>query len=308
MFHIAHLLAKKRTVLMVDCDAQCNLTAYSLTDNAIEEAWTENGNSIYRAIELVYRGIGDIKHTQPTKITNNLFLVPGDVNLSNYEDLLGDTWNSAKGGAEPALRAQSAIHRYISEAARLTKAEIVFIDLGPNLGALNRAVLGSSDYFIVPVSPDLFSIQGTENLGKKLVIWRKEWDQCRTSWKGKNLPLPTGAPVFLGYVVQQHNIRKRSQRGMTQGWEIFGKRLEPAIKKNIVDLLEPLEQTKAYKTGNFSLGKIPNLHSLIPYSLKAKKPVFACGSSDGLRGEHITKAKNTVKFFKDIALTIESVL
>jgi chromosome partitioning protein len=49
------------------------------------------------------------------------------------------------------LRAQSAIHRYIEFAADKTKADLVLIDLGPNLGALNRAVLASSDYFITPV-------------------------------------------------------------------------------------------------------------------------------------------------------------
>jgi chromosome partitioning protein len=58
------------------------------------------------------------------------------------------------------------------------EADIVLVDLGPNLGALNRAVLATSDFFITPVAPDLFSIQGTENLGNKLVSWRKEWDHA----------------------------------------------------------------------------------------------------------------------------------
>jgi len=40
LFHIAHVLADRNVrVLMVDCDSQCNLTAYSLHDNDIEAAW-----------------------------------------------------------------------------------------------------------------------------------------------------------------------------------------------------------------------------------------------------------------------------
>ncbi len=37
MFHIAHLLEQSnKTVLMVDCDSQCNLTAYALPESNIE--------------------------------------------------------------------------------------------------------------------------------------------------------------------------------------------------------------------------------------------------------------------------------
>jgi len=169
-----------RTVLMVDCDSQCNLTAYCMGDAAIRKAWSPRGNSIYRAIEEVYRGIGDIRKRSPI-LVDGLHLVPGDIRLSNFEDSLGDTWNSAKGGSEPALRVQSAIHRYIQLASEKVDADVVFVDLGPNLGALNRAVLSSSDYFIVPVSPDLF-FMGTENLGGKLVAWRQGWDQCNEAW------------------------------------------------------------------------------------------------------------------------------
>ncbi|MEH1861521.1 MAG: ParA family protein [Nostoc sp.] len=37
MFYIAHLLEQSnKTVLMVDCDSQCNLTAYALPESNIE--------------------------------------------------------------------------------------------------------------------------------------------------------------------------------------------------------------------------------------------------------------------------------
>ena len=98
LFHIAHRLADEgRFVLMVDCDSQCNLTAYALTDAAIERAWAEDGNSIYRMIEPVARTIGDIRNRAPSKLADRLFLLPGDLLLSDFEDRLGDTWNSAKG-------------------------------------------------------------------------------------------------------------------------------------------------------------------------------------------------------------------
>ncbi len=166
-----------------------------------------------------------------------------------------------------------------------------------------------SDYFIIPLSPDLFSIKGTENLGSKLVLWQKEWTQCNEAWKYDELPTPNGKPKFIGYVIQQHNLRSIKE-GMTKGWKIFGERLEKSIQNNIVELLRKQNQLVEREDENYLLGKIPNLHktcleirffalirpdrflkpvrsrvfefisgqvySLIPYSLEAKKPVFDC--------------------------------
>jgi chromosome partitioning protein len=292
---------------MVDCDSQCNLTAYAMPERAIEKAWEDSGNSLYRAIEQVARGIGDIRNRAPSKLERKLYLMPGDLLLSDFEDLLGDTWNGAKGGSEPALRAQSAIYRSILQSAEKVDAEAVLVDLGPNLGSLNRAVLGGSDYVIVPVAPDLFSIRGTENLGSKLEKWRKEWDQCNEAWSDKSLQIPKGQPVFLGYIVQQHNLRDNTS-GMTQGWRIFGDRLRSAIENNIVGRLRPLGQIYENNSADFNLGKIPNLHSLVPYSMEARKPVFRCTGSDGLRGAHIQKARDSEKLFQPIAKIIEAIL
>lgn len=311
MLHVSHLLAEAgKTVLMADLDAQCNLSAYCLTDAKLERAWDPaRGNSIWRAVEDVYRGIGDIKKRQPTRIRENvpLFLIPGDVLLSGYEDLLGDTWSAAKGGAEPALRVQSALYRFILWSAAKVNADVVMLDLGPNLGALNRSVLGASDYFIVPVSPDLFSIRGTENLGSKLVSWNKEWRQAHDAWAGEGIELPPGKPAFLGYVMQQHNVRQTAT-GMTQGWSIFGSRIEEAVKANIVDKLLPTGQVLQWSDGSWDLGKIPNLHSLIPYSQEARKPVFDCGSADGLKGAHLSRAKKSRALFQPMVETLLEVV
>ena len=187
---------------------------------------------------------------------------------------------------------------------------MVLIDLGPNLGALNRTVLGGCDYFITPLLPDLFSIKGTQNLGNKFVCWHDEWENNLRKWKkqGSGIlleDLPNGTPKFLGYVTQQHNIRD-TKSGMTKGWSIFGNQVDDAVRKNIVQQLSPFGQSVIKQ--NYMLGKIPNLHSLVPYSLNAHKPVYKCGSSDGLKGEHISKAKNSRKLYCDIINVITELM
>lgn len=304
LYHIANLLADKgKKVLMVDCDSQCNLSSYSLEDEKIEKSWSKDGNSIYKVIEPIVTGTGDFRKRKPVQINENLYIVPGDTSLSIFEDRLGETWGSAS-TQEISLRTQIAIYRYVMFAARKLDIDIILYDLGPNLGALNRAVLGGCDYFMTPLSPDLFSIKGSENLGNKFTVWREEWDNNLKKWNGTTLELPTGHPCFLGYVTQQHNLRTNKD-GMTLGWKIFGSRVDEAVNKNIVKKLKAKGQVQERE--RYNLAAIPNLHSLIPYSLSAKKPVYKCTAADGLKGAHINKAKKSASYYDQVLDVIFSV-
>ena len=298
LYHLANLIADNgKKVLMVDCDSQCNLTNYSLTEEVIERSWSEEGNSIYQVIKPIHKGIGDFIKRDPTRINNNLYIVPGDIDLSIFEDRLGETWSSAR-NQESSLRVQIAIYRYIKYAGISISADYVFVDMGPNLGALNRAVIGCCDYFITPVSPDLFSIKGSQNLGDKFIVWSDEWRDIIEKWNKESFEeLPVAKPKFLGYVVQQHNLRN-TQTGMTKAWSIFGARLNQAINNNIVNKLSVIGQTVCMP--DYNLGQIPNLHSLIPYSQEARKPVYKCTAQDGLKGAHITTARESSNYYRRI--------
>lgn len=96
-YHIAHAIAGLgHGVLLADCDPQCNLTAYCLPDNAIERSWqADRGNSVFRAIEPLHESMGDIRDRKPSNFNAdypNLWLIPGDPALSDFEDTLGDAW------------------------------------------------------------------------------------------------------------------------------------------------------------------------------------------------------------------------
>jgi len=71
----------------------------------------------------------------------------------------------------------SAFYRLLYRGANELNADLVLIDVGPNLGAINRAALISADYVVVPLGADLFSLQGLQNLGPALIYWRKEWSK-----------------------------------------------------------------------------------------------------------------------------------
>ena len=65
-FHLGYALEQiGKRVLFVDLDPQCNLTAHICSENIIEEAWGEQGNSLYKAIEPIVTGAGDVKTVTP---------------------------------------------------------------------------------------------------------------------------------------------------------------------------------------------------------------------------------------------------
>jgi len=86
-------------------------------------------------------------------------------------------------------------------------ADLILMDLGPNLGAINRAALIAADHVVIPLSPDLFSLQGLRNLGPTLRRWRAEWNERLQKRPSVDLGLPSGQMTPIGYIVQQHSVR-----------------------------------------------------------------------------------------------------
>ena len=143
-------------------------------------------------------------------LTDRLALIVGDIALSSAEDELSGQWSARLDRQPRAFRAISAIWRILQKAAFERGAEMILVDVGPNLGALNRAALVAADYVAVPLAADLYSLQGLRNLGSTLKRWREEWEERRrethrrTNTGDRHLisaPLPRQPKPALGYYV-----------------------------------------------------------------------------------------------------------
>ena len=97
--------------------------------------------------------------------------------LSSFEDQVSEVWPKCMDRDERAFRVMSAFWRIGQKAGEQHGADVVLVDLGPNLGAINRAALIASDFVVIPLGPDLFSLQGLQNLGPALRRWRDEWKE-----------------------------------------------------------------------------------------------------------------------------------
>lgn len=116
-----------------------------------------------RSVGPLFKGEGGIKDPHAEEIESGLGLVPGDLLLSGAEQELSFTWAGSLGGDIRAFRVTAAFSTVAQRAAAQTEAEMVLIDVGPNLGAINRAAMVACDHVVVPVTPDLYSLQGLQN-------------------------------------------------------------------------------------------------------------------------------------------------
>ena len=93
--------------------------------------------------------------TLTKKILDNLYLIPGDLNLS--KEISGDT--SGKVGA---------VYNYIQENNILSDFDYVLIDCPPTWSILTHSSLFASDYYIIPSKVDLYSSIGISLLEEQI--------------------------------------------------------------------------------------------------------------------------------------------
>lgn len=105
-------------------------------------------------------GEGDIAAPHVEPISERMGLLVGDLVLSLVEDELSAQWPDCLDRKPRAFRVVSRLWRMVEQAAAETEAQIVLIDVGPNLGALNRAAMLCAHHVVLPLAPDLFSLQG----------------------------------------------------------------------------------------------------------------------------------------------------
>ena len=197
-------------VVAADLDPQANLTSMFLHDDELERRWADDDGTdgtIHTALRPLLEGTGDVAKPQVARPAPGVALIAGDMLLSGAEDELGSNWPDCLDKKPRAFRVLSAIWRVLRMAAEESDADLVLLDVGPNIGALNRAALVAADHVVVPLAPDLYSLQGLRNLGPTLRRWRREWSERRERNPLRDLELPGGGMQPIGYVVLRHAVR-----------------------------------------------------------------------------------------------------
>jgi chromosome partitioning protein len=295
MFH--HLGLR---VLVADLDPQANLTAAFLDDERLETLWSDSPpRTIYGAILPLVERLGDFNSPYVEDV-DGIGLIPGDLSLSGFEDRLAQTWPAClddnRANAQDAFRVTSAFHRVVHQAAVQRSADVVLLDVGPNLGALNRAALVAADAVVVPLSADLFSLRGLRNLGPALREWREGWKSRVQRPHAAGISLPAGSMAPIGYVVLQHAAKKANEpaRAYHRWIDRFPRVFHDELLGDAVpDGPDP-----------YCLALLRHFRSLLPLSLEARKPVFDLKAADGAIGSHAATVKDAYHVFEVLAREI----
>jgi cellulose biosynthesis protein BcsQ len=285
-------------VVVLDYDPQCNISAIFLDEEQLEELWEDishKDRTVSDCIDLVRRGKGDIVAPSLSKVSHNLWLLPGHLNLSRFEQVLAEEWpKKADQNNERALDITTALDVLSNFAAKKVAADIVMLDVGPSLGALNRAALLSCDAIVVPLAPDLFSLQGLRNIGPTLREWRLDWatvmERHMHGRTQASLPVHKFEPI--GYIVQQHLARVDRP---TAGYARWAAQIPEEFHRSV--LSEEKVPTYSIETDPACIATIKHFASLVPLAQVARKPMFDLRQADGVGGGQIQAvAKCRIEF------------
>lgn len=178
VYHLAWMYAELGlSVLVADLDPQANLTSMFLDEDELEKIWDsgEPSHTVTGCLAPLMEGTGDIANPYVARITSQIGLILGDLSLSSVEDELSSQWPDCLDRKARAFRVITSLWRMLEMGATQQQADVVLIDVAPSLGALNRTALIAASHVVIPLVPDLYSIQGLKNLGPSLKVWRQEW-------------------------------------------------------------------------------------------------------------------------------------
>lgn len=260
--------ARQKKVLVIDADPQCNSTTYALDEDEFYDVYYEPKRfTIADIVPSIEDGAGYIRKYEITKSKYFGFdMIPGNPKFATSEDFLASEWKDVKSSD---LRGIKSTMLFIHFLTLCNGYDYVFFDMGPSLGAINRSILLACDYFITPMSSDVFSLLALGNIGSSISSWSK---------------------LFNKGILELDEDKKRSLDGMRQRCEIefLGYVEQQYIMKYTGGTARAV---RAYDEINYKIGSIPNFYSLVPMSQTAHKPIFELSACDGVVGAHYQKVK-----------------
>jgi cellulose biosynthesis protein BcsQ len=177
-FNLGWMLAERgKRVVMVDADPQCNLSGMVLDlieSDGLDAYYARHplGN-VKDALEPTFqsrpRPLEPVECV-PVDGRDGLYLAPGHVGLAEDEVSLGIAQQLSE-SVQALKNLPGSFHHLFEITATKYEADFVLIDLSPGLGAINQNLVATADYFLVPTSPDVFSVMALDSLARVIPRW-----------------------------------------------------------------------------------------------------------------------------------------
>lgn len=298
---------KGKRVLLIDADPQCNATIYLFPQEKIEEMYSsKTTKTIYNLVTPIKKGYKSLEYDEIPIVVSEGFgidVVLGDTKLAVAEDLFSKEWIDLNTSFSERALTSTFFLKNVFEKLQNTYDYVLF-DMGPSLGSLNRLVLLNCNYFIIPMSSDIFSLKAIENIGHSLQIWQTKINTVLESIKEDNEgeeyvvggEILKISPRFLGYVSQQYNTKTNAGvKRPVKAYDRIIQKMPEKIETFLADFC-----IKSPTMPELCIGSIPTMNSLIPLSQMASKPIYKLTGSDGVVGAHFKKVQDSKVVFESI--------
>jgi cellulose biosynthesis protein BcsQ len=301
VYHVAWMLGQLNTrVIAADLDPQANLTSLFLSEERLDQLFELSPRpTLHGAVSPQFRGVGDVQSPTIELVQDCIGLLVGDLELSRFEDDLSYAWPKRQDGDERSFRVMSAFARAIDLAGSKFQADVALVDVGPNLGPLNRAALLACDFVVVPLGADLLSLQGLHNMGPTLRGWRDAWQVRRVKNPDPSIVLPEGMMQPIGYIVMRHAVTAGRPARAYSRWIAR----MPAQHRKYV-LHAPTDGSEDIASDPNCLAQLKDYRSLMPMAQEVRKPMFLLRPADGAFGGHQQAVQNCYMDFRTLTQLI----
>lgn len=202
----------KKKVLVIDLDPQTNATVMLINQNQWKKA-NDNKKTIYHLF------IDQLQNTHNFNLQNSiirsvsnvgggisrLHLLPSSIDLLDIQEKLTHMSYTGIFPQNPIMLLASRLNEEV-----LNEYDYILIDCPPNLGTITLNGLYISDYYLIPVIPDILSTYGVPQIIDRVNKYSKE---IRTVNKGYNIK-PLG--IIVTKFRSASSMHKRIKQDLTE--------------------------------------------------------------------------------------------
>lgn len=307
VYHLAWMYESIQVpVLVADLDPQANLTSRFLNTVQLDAHWggaEDSRKSMYAALARLASRVQPESREPPLphweEVSPGVTVIPGDLQLARVETKLSELWNKRSEFSDLVVQFltefRSVLHRTASE----NGAELVLLDVGPNLTALNRFALAVADTTVMPLGADLRSLYGLRAFGPTLWQWRREYTRflkIRSDWPIGYPRMPEKHLFVAGYFVQDRAYYYDRPADLPDRWR---DRVRREYERSIIH--DPGVQEQGVSESARPLASIRYHTGLLPLAEDARKPMFRLTPADGVFDDQIREVTSSYQDFETVA-------
>jgi len=145
--------------------------------------------------------------------------------------------------------------------------------MGPSIGELNKSLFWSSDYFLIPCSPDSYCTTTMKTMERTLPLWAEQQARLAEVTKDMTMPVNPEPPKFLGILMGLFQTTGKDKNPIkdSQYWMDV---IKATVKSELAPVLMKVGMFHPNAPDDFTLAEIPHFLSLMPIAQRAFAPVF----------------------------------